>query len=472
MIVFWVYGERYKMKKYQICLLQMMNGYLGNSIVDFALYSVLRDSGFSVLIVNALSDSKKCGVWKDIFISQPYELGDILELGDSWDCLYELNDCCKMFLLGSDQMLRARFVRASYFRNCFYWVNATKYKAAYAASFGCDTYEDEKTRKKVEFFLHRFQRLSVREKSGVDLLKRQFDLNGNWVLDPTFLCDKEHYKKMAQRGGSRLPKGKYIAAYFMDMEDLDMDALRECAIKAAEKKCGVKEHLAILESQLREENRYLGSLNTMPIAKVEEWLALIQNSEFVITESFHGLCFSLIFQKNFLILFDKRCWRGNTRFDSLLSLLHLTDRIVYSAEDITHALELPDIDYSVVNAILQKEKNRSVQWLMDTVQQGLHFEGQSVQETQLVPWGAGDCFARNYDRLRRLYSIQYVCDSNEEKWGTYPVDGVLCISPEQLKALGDVFVLITVDKPDISLQIVNRLLDLGIDNVDHVRNWV
>lgn len=467
MILFWVYGERYKMKEYQICLLQMMNGYLGNSIVDFALYSVLRDSGFSVLIVNALSDPIECGMWKDIFISQPYELGDVLEPVDLGDSLYELNDYCEMFLLGSDQMLRARFVRESRFRSCFYWVNTTKYKAAYAASFGSDIYEDERSRKKLGFFLHRFQRLSVREKSGVDLLKMQFGLNGDWVLDPTFLCDKEHYKKMAQRGRSRLPKGKYIAAYLLDMEDFG-----EYVIKAVERKCGIKEHLAILESQLREGDGYSGNMNIMPGAKLEEWLALIGNSEFVITDSFHGLCFSLIFHKNFLIIFDKRCWRGNARFDSLLSLLHLTDRIVYSREDLAYALELPDIDYSVVNAILEKEKNRSMQWLMDTVWQGLHFEGQSVQETQLVPWGAGDCFARNCDRLRRLYSIQYVCDGNEEKWGTYPADGVLCISPEQLKALGDVFVLITVDKPDISLQIVNRLLDMGISKVDHVRNWV
>lgn len=113
-----------------------------------------------------------------------------------------------------------------------------------------------------------------------------------------------------------------------------------------------------------------------------------------------------------------------------------------------------------------------MQWLMDTIHQGLHFERKSVQETQLVPWGAGDCFIRNYDRIQRLYPFRYVCDSKASKWGTYPVEGVLCISPEQLKKLGDIFVLITVDHPGVSLQIVNRLMDMKIQRMDHIWNWL
>lgn len=455
------------MKRYQICLVQMMNGCYGNSIVDFALNAVLEDNRVSVLMVNALPDLKKYGVWKDMFIDQPYKPENVAEIDELEDKLYELNDCCGMFLLGSDQVLRACFIKESCFRSCLYWVNSTKYKAAYAASFGSDTYEDESSRKKVEFFLHRFNRLSVREKTGVDLLKNQFDLEGDWMMDPTFLCDRKHYEKLVQKGLSRIPKGKYVAAYLLDMEEFG-----ESVIKAVEKKCGVKEHLAVLESQIRNKDGYTGSMKTMPEAKIEEWLALIENSEFVITDSFHGLCFSLIFQKNFLIIFDKECWRGNARFDSLLSLLHLTDRIVYSPEELADAIKLPDIDYSVVNAILEQEKDKSIRWLMDTVHQGLRFEGQSAQEVQLVLWGAGDCFARNYDRIHRLYPIRYVCDSNAAKWGTYPVDGVLCISPERLKEMGDVFVLITVDDSGVSMQIVNRLLDMGIQKMDHIVNWL
>lgn len=452
---------------YDIGLVVMMNGGIGNGIVNFALYCFLKDSGHTVLMINVLNAQISGCEWKESYISLPYEESVISKDYGKGKDLCEMNQSCGMFLLGSDQLLRAKFVKETDFDVCLPWVKSAKYKAAYAASFGSDIYEDECSRKKAEFFFHRFRRLSVREKSGVDLLKNEFGLDGEWVLDPTFLCNKEHYKKMAQRGLFRIPKEKYVAAYLLDMENLG-----ECAIRAAEKRCGVKEHLAILESQLQREDGYSGSMNTMPGAKVEEWLALIQNSEFVITDSFHGLCFSLIFQKNFLVIFDKECWRGNARFDSILSLLHLTDRIVYSAEDMSHAFELPDIDYTRVNAVLKREKDRSMRWLMDTVHQGLHFEGQSVQEMQLVLWGAGDCFVRNYDRIRRLYPIRYVCDSNEEKWGTYPADGVRCIPPEQLKALGDVFVLITVDNPGVSMQIVNRLLDMEISDIDHIQNWM
>lgn len=452
---------------YDIGLVVMMNDGIGNGIVNFALYHLLKESGHTVLMINVLRPPMLKWEWSESYISLPYERNVISKDCENGENLREINQLCSMFLLGSDQLLRAKFVKDTDFDVCFPWVNSTKYKAAYATSFGSDTYEDESSRKKVGFFLHRFQKLSVREKSGVDLLKSQFGLGGEWVLDPTFLCDRKHYEKLAQRGLSRIPKEKYVAAYLLDMEDFG-----ERAIKAAEKKCKVKTHLAILESQLREADGYQGDMGTMPLAKIEEWLALIQNSEFVITDSFHGLCFSLIFQKNFLVIFDKGCWRGNARFDSILSLLHLTDRIVYSAKDMPHALELPDIDYTMVNAVLKGEKDRSIKWLMDTVYQGLHFEGQSFQEMQLVPWGAGDCFVRNYERIRRLYPVQYVCDGNPAKWGTYPAAGVCCISPEQLKALGNVFVLITIDHPGVSMQIVNGLLDMGINNIDHVLNWV
>lgn len=452
---------------YNIGLVVMMNDGIGNGIVNFALYHFLKESGYTVLMINVLKTQVSGDGWKEQYV-------DLLDVENTFwrdnkgrKELLKMNQICDMFLLGSDQLLRAGFVKDTDFDICLPWVNSLKYKAAYAVSFGSDTYEDEKSRKKLDFFLHRFQRLSVREKSGVDLLKRQFGLEGDWVLDPTFLCDRKHYEKMAQKGLSRIPKRKYVAAYLLDMEGFG-----EAVIRAAEKKCGVKEHLAVLESQIRDKDSYSGSMNTMPEAKIEEWLALIENSEFVITDSFHGLCFSLIFQKNFLVIFDKECWRGNARFDSLLSLLHLTDRIVYSPEDLADALELPDIDYSVVNTILEQEKDRSIRWLMDTVHEGIHFRGESVQETQLVLWGAGNCFSRNYNRIHRLYPIQYVCDGNPLKWGTHPKEGVLCISSEQLKTLGDVFVLITVDHPGVSLQIANMLLDMGIQKMDHIENWL
>lgn len=452
---------------YDIGLVVMMNDGIGNGIVNYALYRFLRDYGYTILLINVLETQISKNMWKNSYIQLPYEDNIISKNYIDGENLYEVNQLCSMFLLGSDQVLRSWFLKDTDFDLCLPWVYSTKYKAAYGASFGSDIYDDQKSRKKVGFLLHRFQRLSVREKSGVALLKRQFGLNGDWVLDPTFLCNKVHYEKLAQIGGSRIPKEKYVAAYLLDMENFG-----KYVISAAEKKCGVNAHLAILESQLRGVDGYQGDMNTMPQAKVEEWLSLIENSEFVVTDSFHGLCFSLIFEKNFLIIFDKKCWRGNTRFDSLLSLLHLTDRIIYSIEDIAHALELPDIDYSAVNIILKQEKERSMQWLMDTVHQGLHFEGKSIQEIQLVSWGAGDCFVRNHDRIQQVYPIQYVCDSDASKWGTYPVEGVLCISPEQLKALGNVFVLITVDHPGISLQITNLLLDMGIKNIDHILNWV
>ena len=94
---------------------------------------------------------------------------------------------------------------------------------------------------------------------------------------------------------------------------------------------------------------------------LEEWMAYIQCSEAVITDSFHGTVFSIIFNKPFIVIANKE--RGLGRFTSLLRMLGLESRLVYTFDDITDQLIYTSIDYTQVNRILRRERDRALEFL-------------------------------------------------------------------------------------------------------------
>ena len=93
---------------------------------------------------------------------------------------------------------------------------------------------------------------------------------------------------------------------------------------------------------------------------IPQWLASFSNAKFVVTDSFHGMVFSIIFEKDFIVIGNRE--RGLERFSSLLSLLGLEDRLVYKVEDLKNK-QLSRIDYTSVNKTLNKLKESSKRFL-------------------------------------------------------------------------------------------------------------
>jgi polysaccharide pyruvyl transferase WcaK-like protein len=92
----------------------------------------------------------------------------------------------------------------------------------------------------------------------------------------------------------------------------------------------------------------------------EKWIRGFMDAQFVITDSFHGTVFSILFNKPFISIANKV--RGLTRFTSLLKLFHLEDRLIFSSEDFVPE-NLKEIDWDRTNAILNQEKEKSMQFL-------------------------------------------------------------------------------------------------------------
>ncbi len=94
---------------------------------------------------------------------------------------------------------------------------------------------------------------------------------------------------------------------------------------------------------------------------VTEWLRLFADARFVVTDSFHGAVFSIIFNKQFLVVGNK--YRGMARFTSLLEMFGLEDRLVKPGAIVTHEMLAHPVEYDRVNAILERERAKAVDFL-------------------------------------------------------------------------------------------------------------
>lgn len=205
--------------------------------------------------------------------------------------------CC--VVVGSDQVWRPLYnysIRDMFLDFCKERKNVKR--IAYAASFGVDDWElSPKETVACSALVKKFDAISVREQSGVNLCNTYLGARATWVLDPTLLLNKDDYCDVCK--SVPVTEGKILAAYVLDKSD----SIRSlCESIAAER--GLE--LRFFEA---------GPNATLTIP---EWLAMFRDASYVVTDSFHGTVFSIIFNKDFKCLYNES--RGATRFESLLEM--------------------------------------------------------------------------------------------------------------------------------------------------------
>ena len=246
-------------------------------------------------------------------------------------------------VVGSDQVWRPKLVNnilANYF--CGFAKDVSINRIAYAASFGTDETEysvdlQEQTKKLVSKFSH----VSVREMGGVKLAKKYWDIDAEWVLDPTLLLDTSDYEKLI--AGESYTDEKYVFAYILDRSPRIMSLIHRLA---KQNKCKVK---VVLCGPTQKQ---------VPIVS---WLALIRDAVYVITDSFHGSVFSILFQKQFLCI--NNISRGVSRMDNLKEVTGLSDRFVSELKKVPSE----KIDYISVNERLAKYRKASLNYISNSL---------------------------------------------------------------------------------------------------------
>ena len=243
---------------------------------------------------------------------------------------------------GSDQVWRPIYSNLRYSFLSFVKSKRVK-KIAYGASFGVDFWEYTEHQTKVCSKLAKsFDAISVREYSGIALCKNYLNVDAVEVLDPTLLLGKGEYMLLCDK--VLVPKEKFLAAYVLDMTDSKIQFIKKLA---NEKKLELKLFSA-------------GDNLTMT---VEQWLSNFRDADYVITDSFHGTVFSIIFRKPFISIVNRK--RGNDRFVSLLSKFNLTNRIIDIEEE--NKFEDFAIDWAYVDLVTNSEKKKSLRFLADSL---------------------------------------------------------------------------------------------------------
>ncbi len=222
-------------------------------------------------------------------------------------------------------------------------------RISYAASFGTEDWEytEEETRNCKEAIKH-FDAVSVREASGVRLCKQYFDVDALHVLDPTMLLSAEDYIRLFQQKQTPKSPGTLLN-YVLD----ETDELNHLIQKIAKEKT---------LTPFAVNNPYEYD-TTKPLPQrvkpsIETWLRGFHDASYVITDSFHACVFSIIFKKQFVVVGNKT--RGMARFESLLKMFGLEDRLVDENTDIA---ALPPIDYDKVYTLYDNWKAKSFQFL-------------------------------------------------------------------------------------------------------------
>ncbi len=252
-----------------------------------------------------------------------------------------------IYVTGSDQVWNSEWNGG--IDRCLYLdIDSIKRKIAYAASFGKSSLAEGEKNDTLAL-LKKYNAISLREQSGVEICNELGINNTINVLDPTLLLDSSAWKKLSS---NKFKGEEYILVY-----NLNRNRKIDNYAKNLSAKTGLK--VKYLSYQLHEAFKN-GKMYCNP--KVEDFLALIENAKYVITDSFHATAFSINFEKNFVIVYPGKY---STRLQSILKILGLENRVAKDDNDLK--IVEKNIDYDKVNVLLNHDRQMSIRWLKDNL---------------------------------------------------------------------------------------------------------
>ncbi len=244
------------------------------------------------------------------------------------------------YCTGSDQVWNSHWNEGVDAPLYLSFISSDSYKFSYSSSIG-NSELDSKETDAVFQYLKQYKHITVRENTGVEIIKGMGIDDVQQLLDPTLMFDAQQWSKYTS---DRYKNKKYIVTYNLHHDN----RIDEYAQKLAkENNLKVYNISYNFHDIIRK-----GCLKWCPT--VEEYLGLIRDAEFVIADSFHATAFSIIFNKKFIIIYPEQ---ASSRLRSILELLNIQDRgtdTIPSTESM-----LKEIDYVAVNKIIREEQKKT-----------------------------------------------------------------------------------------------------------------
>ena len=246
-----------------------------------------------------------------------------------------------IYCSGSDQIWNLEY-NGDTFREYFLsYAPENKIRTALSSSFGMTALTEEEE-DRIRPYVMKYDMISVREASALDIIRKVGFQGGVHLLDPTLIMDSNDWKRELPVPDNR--HGKYVLVYQLNYNP---EMIRFAKALAKEKGLKVICITQILKVRL-------SGVKVISAPEVDEFLSLIRNAGYVITDSFHGTAFSLNFGRQFYIFYPPNY---STRLQSILELTGNLDRVVNKTDQEMFAL--PSIDYASVNEVLKAEREKA-----------------------------------------------------------------------------------------------------------------
>lgn len=332
----------------------------GSILTYYALYCVVEQLGYDAIMVN-----KPDFIWRPLYDDPNTIANRFINKYCSVSGLHKkseypiLNKHCRTFLVGSDVVWNYEICGREA-DDFFYldFADDSKKKIAYAASFGGGYHAPKEIQNRNKLFARKFDAISVREDAAVNICKKKFGIVATKVIDPVFLCDIKNYEK-AIKDSTVTTNFKYIMTYILGGNELQKNIILNIS-----KKLNIKKLINVVNPNNPKRVIEAMKLDTVPEPSVEDWLNYMKHCQFFVGDSFHGLCFAIIFKRPFIIAITKGM-PSKDRFETLLSICGLEERLWFIEDDNSdkYAMLEKEIDYDSVYARLENYKQSSLIWI-------------------------------------------------------------------------------------------------------------
>lgn len=327
----------------------------GGVLQAYALQTFLKQKGHNVVIINYAPHTFRDSFYKCFYSKNPFTI--IENLKNYWkekniakfrkkhlrlteryyvpEQLIENPPIMDIYIAGSDQIWNPYGLKSNKKIYFLPFGDKKTIKLSYAASFGVTDYPDNLL-EEIKPLLNKFKAISVREKSGLDILKKAGIDDSVLLPDPTLLLNKDDYLKLTDREKQKKP-----ADYFFYVLQNKQKAISDIYSYLKRNKNNKIVHTSKIK------NTAFG---------IEDWLYHIKNSKIVITNSFHGVVFSIIFETPFIVVpIEGRLKGMNDRIVTLLESYDLMDRIMWQYNPNTfNILANKQIDWKKSKAVQQQ----------------------------------------------------------------------------------------------------------------------
>lgn len=266
---------------------------------------------------------------------------------------YEYDDCSDVYFSGSDQVWNTGWNGGIISQFYLDFVPDEKPKYAYSSSFGKEKLDGDEVLE-IKKLLSRYDKITIREKSGLKIIKEQLKLkNAVQLNDPTLAFDGDWWRRLKSRNSI---KEKYVLIYNLNNNN-EFDKYAE----AISERTGLKLYrFCTRYDQIRKNGK------SILIPKIEDFVTLIDDAELVITDSFHAVAFSANLNTDFIALLPNKY---SSRISDFLESIGLSDRIAKNYAD--YSSLATKIKYANVNKILDNRRSEYDAFLKE-VKENVH----------------------------------------------------------------------------------------------------